>query len=91
MAEEALDVEIKRLLEEHRGKWQEISDGSGVSHSWISQFCRGLIPKPSYDSLKKVKDYFEPPPPVRAAKKPVAKVVKLVLAKKSKAKRLRRA
>jgi transcriptional regulator with XRE-family HTH domain len=51
---EELDTEVKRLLEDRKGEWQTIATAAEVSHSWISQFCRGLIANPGYATLKRL-------------------------------------
>ena len=40
-----IDTQVRTLLEARRGDWQRIAAEADVSHSWISQFVRGLIPK----------------------------------------------
>ena len=51
--------ELKMLLEARRGEWQKIADESDlVSHSWISQFMRGLIKNPGYGTLVELRDYL---------------------------------
>jgi transcriptional regulator with XRE-family HTH domain len=49
-----LDAEVKELLEQRRGDWKRIAEEADVSHSWISQFVRNLIPNPGYATLKKL-------------------------------------
>jgi transcriptional regulator with XRE-family HTH domain len=49
-----LDVQVQAALKRRRGDWRGISERAGVSHSWISQFVRGLIPNPGYATLKKL-------------------------------------
>lgn len=52
--EKTLDTEVRSLLEGKRGQWQQIADDSGVSHSWLSKFVNGHIPKPGYVTLQRV-------------------------------------
>lgn len=49
-----MDEEVRRLLEERRGDWRQISADASVSYSWISQFVRGLIPNPGFVTLKRL-------------------------------------
>ncbi len=49
-----LDVQIRERLDRRRGDWKVIASRADVSHSWISQFVRGLIPNPGYMTLKKL-------------------------------------
>lgn len=49
-----LDVEVRTRLEARRGEWPGIADRARVSHSWISQFVRGKIPNPGYETLKRL-------------------------------------
>ena len=57
--------ELKVILEARRGDWQKIADDSQlVSHSWISQFMRGLIANPGYGTLVKLRAYLERHPAV---------------------------
>jgi transcriptional regulator with XRE-family HTH domain len=53
-----LDTEVRALLEERRGDWKRIAADADVSHSWISQFVRGLIPNPGYATLKKLRQHL---------------------------------
>lgn len=50
-----LDVEIRADLEKRRGDWPKIATDAQVSHSWISQFVRGKIPNPGYETLKRLR------------------------------------
>jgi transcriptional regulator with XRE-family HTH domain len=36
----------------------EIAEALGVSASWLSQFGRGLIPKPGADRVQRLHDYL---------------------------------
>jgi transcriptional regulator with XRE-family HTH domain len=49
-----LDAEVRDLLENRRGDWGRLAAAAGVSHSWISQFMRGLIPNPGFMTLTKL-------------------------------------
>ena len=52
-----LDREVRRLINEQRGKpgrWQAIADESGVSYSWIAKFARGKFANPGYATLKRL-------------------------------------
>lgn len=49
-----LDIEVRAALEKRRGDWPRIAESADVSHSWISQFCRGKIPNPGFETLKKL-------------------------------------
>jgi len=53
-----LDIEVRTLLEQRRGDWKRIAADAEVSHSWISQFVRGLIPNPGYVTLKKLREHL---------------------------------
>lgn len=48
------DVQIRERLQQRRGEWPVIAKAADVSHSWISQFVRGLIPNPGYRTLQKL-------------------------------------
>lgn len=50
----ALDREVRRLIELHRGQWKAVETATGVSHSWISKFARGKITNPGYATLKRL-------------------------------------
>ena len=54
-----LDAEVRRQLEERRGRWPTIAVEAGISHSWISQFVRHRIPNPGYATLCKLQDALE--------------------------------
>lgn len=49
-----LDLEVRAELERRRGEWPRIAAAAGVSHSWVSQFVRGLIPSPRYVTLTRI-------------------------------------
>lgn len=53
-----LDTEVRAMLEQRRGDWKRIAADAEVSHSWISQFVRGLIPNPGYATLKKLREHL---------------------------------
>jgi transcriptional regulator with XRE-family HTH domain len=55
-----LDTKVRELLESKRGDWQRIAEEAKVSHSWISQFVRNLIPNPGFTTLKKLHDVLSP-------------------------------
>ena len=55
-----LDLEVRALLQERRGDWRRIAADAEVSHSWISQFVRGLIPNPGFATLKKLHAQLAP-------------------------------
>lgn len=57
-----LDTQVLETLEQRRGDWKRIADGSGVSYSWISQFARGRIPNPGYATLTKLREYLKSAP-----------------------------
>lgn len=48
------DEQIRAELVARRGDWIAISAKAGVSHSWISQFCRNKIPNPGIGTLRSV-------------------------------------
>lgn len=48
----SLDADVRAALEKRRGEWRLIAEQSKVSHSWISQFVRGKIPNPGYETLR---------------------------------------
>jgi transcriptional regulator with XRE-family HTH domain len=56
MRELGLDEQVRRLLERRRGEWQAICQEAEISHSWISQFTRGLIPNPGIQTLRRLHD-----------------------------------
>lgn len=56
-----LDVQVRRLLEARRGDWGSIASAADVSHSWISQFVRGLIPNPGFNTLRKLHTHLTEP------------------------------
>ena len=49
-----LDSKVRAALEARRGDWPAIAQRAGVSHSWLSQFVRGLIPNPGIETLRAV-------------------------------------
>lgn len=53
-----LDTDVRCLLERRRGEWRKIAEEAQVSHSWISQFVRGLIPNPGYATLRDLRAYL---------------------------------
>lgn len=50
----ALDREVRRLIDLHRGQWKAVETMTGISHSWISKFARGKITNPGYATLKRL-------------------------------------
>lgn len=48
------DATIRTKLEARRGDWAEISQRSGVSHSWLSKFVNHKIPNPGLRTLEKL-------------------------------------
>jgi len=48
------DEAVRKGLDARRGEWKEIAASAGVSHSWISQFVRGLIANPGYRTLETI-------------------------------------
>lgn len=65
-----LDTKVRALLESRRGEWQRIAEEAEVSHSWISQFVRNLIPNPGFNTLKKLHDVLSPRDSSGAAETP---------------------
>lgn len=55
-----LDTEVRALLQDRRGDWKRIAEEADVSHSWISQFVRNLIPNPGYATLKRLHATLSP-------------------------------
>ena len=53
-----IDVQVRALLEIRRGDWHAIAAGAKVSHSWISQFMRGLIPNPGVATLRRLRAHL---------------------------------
>lgn len=53
-----LDTQVRAMLDARRGDWQRIAAAADVSHSWISQFVRGLIPNPGFATLKKLHEHL---------------------------------
>lgn len=49
-----LDQRVKDALDSKRGDWPGIAEKAGVSHSWISQYVRGKIPNPGFETLKRL-------------------------------------
>lgn len=45
---------VRSGLQARRGEWKDIASRAGVSHSWISQFVRGLIDNPGYRTLESI-------------------------------------
>jgi transcriptional regulator with XRE-family HTH domain len=60
MPQTRLDDEVREMLLKHRGDWRRIADEAGISRSWISQFCRHLIPNPGYVTLTKLRAVLVP-------------------------------
>lgn len=56
-----LDTQVRAMLDARRGDWQRIAAAADVSHSWISQFVRGLIPNPGFATLKKLHEHLSKP------------------------------
>lgn len=48
------DTAIRSRLDARRGEWPEIARQACVSHSWLSQFARGLIPNPGIRTLERL-------------------------------------
>lgn len=48
----SLDTDVRAALESRRGEWRQIAEQSTVSYSWISQFVRGRIPNPGFQTLR---------------------------------------
>lgn len=48
----SLDTDVRAALEARRGEWRLIAEQANVSHSWISQFVRGKIPNPGFETLR---------------------------------------
>lgn len=46
-----LDRMVLEQLNQCRGEWRAVASSAGVSHSWISQFVRGKIPNPGFNTL----------------------------------------
>ncbi len=46
------DNQVRVALAARRGAWKAIAKNAGVSHSWISQFCRNKIPNPGIGTLR---------------------------------------
>lgn len=57
---EALDTEVRNLLQAKRGDWQDIAKRADVSHSWLSKFVNGRIANPGYGTLKRLHDVLVP-------------------------------
>jgi len=53
-----LDSRLKSALEQRRGEWPDIANGSNVSYSWLSKFVNGHIPNPGYTTLKGLHEYL---------------------------------
>ena len=53
-----LDSRLKSALEQRRGEWPAIANGSNVSYSWLSKFVNGHIPNPGYTTLKGLHEYL---------------------------------
>ena len=53
-----LDTQVRQMLEARRGDWKVIAEQADVSHSWISQFVRGLIPNPGFTTLKRMHEHL---------------------------------
>ncbi len=51
-----IDIEVLEALNRKRGEWRSISERAKVSHSWISQFCRGRIPNPGLATLRRIRE-----------------------------------
>ena len=51
-----IDTQVRNALELRRGDWPEVAKAAGVSHSWISQFCRGIIPNPGILTLRRLRE-----------------------------------
>lgn len=56
---ENLLVEVRALLQQHKGRWAEIAKECEVSYSWLSQFSRGLIPDSGHLRLVRIRDHLK--------------------------------
>ncbi|MBI2725422.1 MAG: hypothetical protein HYX42_04150 [Polaromonas sp.] len=56
-----LDIQVRELLNKHKGDWQEIAQSSNVSYSWISKFVNGHIPNPGYATLRDLQAHLAKP------------------------------
>ena len=73
----SLDADVRAALEKRRGEWRLIAEQSNVSHSWISQFVRGKIPNPGYETLRGLARMLgvgdDPPIPTPAPEAPAVR------------------
>lgn len=51
MSNVTLDKDVRSALEARRGQWRLIAAQAEVSHSWISQFMRGRVQNPGFQTL----------------------------------------
>ena len=56
--ENALDIEVRKLLGAKKGEWQAIASQTGISYSWLSKFFNGHIENPGYQTLKGLHDFL---------------------------------
>lgn len=56
--ENALDIEVRKLLGARKGEWQAIASKTGISYSWLSKFFNGHIENPGYQTLKGLHEYL---------------------------------
>ena len=52
--EQALDIQVRALLNGRRGDWQGIAKQADVSYSWLSKFVNRHIDNPGYGTLKRI-------------------------------------
>jgi transcriptional regulator with XRE-family HTH domain len=57
-APESLFAYILRQLEEWKGKWQAVADGSGVSYRTLEKIARGETVDPGIKTCEKLADFF---------------------------------
>jgi hypothetical protein len=46
------------LLEQRRGDWPAIAEGSNVSYSWLSKFANGHIQNPGLVTLRELHQFL---------------------------------
>ena len=69
------DEAVRLALGEQKGRWPEIAVTADVSHSWLSQFYRGVLINVQLNTLRRVAEVLgvkEPTVPARIRAKRLA-------------------
>lgn len=56
--QESILEQVKRQLGEHRGRWPQISDATGVPYFTITNIAQGKVENPGVLTIQKLLNYF---------------------------------